>query len=47
MPVYADLYNLSKEYCSARVHEEMALATPIFIHTVYQFLLATLVLSYA
>ena len=62
---FADLYNLSMNYCSSQVGnselsvffivfvnllqvtKQMQQATPIFVDSVYQFLLATLVLSYA
>ena len=62
---FADLYNLSMNYCSSQVNfvelayiyfsklifpqvtKQMEQATPIFVDSVYQFLLATLVLSYA
>ena len=47
LPVFADLYNLALEYSSPKVKQQMSLATPIFVDSVYQFLLATLVLSYA
>ena len=47
LPFYADLYNLALDHCSSKVTHQMGLATPIFVDSVYQFLLSTLVLSYA
>jgi len=44
---YSDLYSLALSHCSSSVTSQMAEATPIFVDSVYQFLLATLVLSYA
>ena len=44
---FADLHNLALSYCSSQVTQQMEQATPIFVDSVYQFLLATLVLSYA
>ena len=47
LPFYSDLYSLALDHCSSNVTQQMEQATPIFIDSVYQFLLATLVLSYA
>ena len=47
LPFYSDLYSLALDHCSSNVTQQMDQATPIFIDSVYQFLLATLVLSYA
>ena len=47
LPFYSDLYNLALDHCSKQVTKQMEQATPIFVDSVYQFLLSTLVLSYA
>ena len=47
LPFYADLYNLAVNNCSPSVNAQMEKANAIFVDSVYQFLLAAKVLSYA
>ena len=47
LPFFSDLYNLAVNHCSQTVTSQMQKVTPIFVDSVYQFLLASKVLSYA
>jgi hypothetical protein len=44
---FADLYTMALDTCSPEIHEQMGKAKAVFVDTVFRFLCATKVLSYA